>query len=111
MTWSDAARRAAAEMRRRRQAGEPWRRPTANAPITRVGKTTGRFPQYNLHVGGVDVGSVKRSFMKGGGDKYSRMTYDVWKIHGMGADSQASAERTLIERAVRFGQLRGRKIR
>ena len=44
MTWSDAARAAALEMRRRRAAGQPWKRQRLTAMVamsdpTRVGGT------------------------------------------------------------------------
>ena len=73
--------------------------------IERVGKTTGRWQSYNLIVNGVDVGSVKRGMSAGGDRMTPTVRYDVWKISGTMCDSQGSAERQLIERAIRFGQL------
>jgi hypothetical protein len=75
--------------------------------IERIGKTTGRWQRYNLVVDGVDVGQVRRTVTVGRDGLAGRQQprYDSWKIHGTACDSQEGAERTLIERARRFGHL------
>ena len=73
--------------------------------IERIGNTTGRWVKYNLIVDGVDVGEVKRSLAGGGDRMQPGIRYDVWRIHGRAVCTQEEAERVLIERAVRFGNL------
>jgi len=77
--------------------------------IVRIGKIDGRFPHYTLIVGGVELGKVKRKVTKGrdGNTGRRQPAYDVWAIHGTECVSQQDAERTLIERAIRFGTLKG----
>ena len=73
--------------------------------LTRIGKTTGRWPQYNLIVDGVDIGRIKRGLTSGGDRMAPHVREDAWHIHGIACDSQKSAEYELIRRAIRFGYL------
>jgi len=77
--------------------------------IERDGKTTGRFPKYQLIVDGVDVGQVKRKVTKGrdGNLGRSQPSYDVWGIKGTECSTQEEAEKLLTERAVSFGYIGG----
>ena len=77
--------------------------------IERDGKTTGRFPKYQLIVDGVDVGQVTRKVTKGRDGNFGRSqpSYDVWAIKGTECPTQEDAEKLLTERAVRFGYIGG----
>ena len=70
--------------------------------IDRIGKTAGRWPNYQLIVNGVDLGTVRRT-VSSGYDLMGSSRYDGWAIHGTVCDTRDSAESKLIERAVRFG--------
>lgn len=73
--------------------------------IERVGKTTGRWPNYQLVVNGIDLGTVRRT-VQAGGDRMSPDTrYDGWHIHGRVLNTQEAAEAALIERGQRFGHI------
>lgn len=74
--------------------------------IERKGIVSGRWPTYTLIVNGVEIGEVKRTLTKGGGDKFARRTYDGWQIHGAVLHTREEAEKALIVRAIRFGKMR-----
>lgn len=73
--------------------------------IERIGKTTGRWPKYQLIVNGVDIGQVRRTVSTGCDNLAGGSRYDGWAIHGMVCASRESAEQHLIERARRFGHI------
>ena len=66
-------------------------------------QSTARFPDYQLKVGGVDLGRVRRKLIKAGRIGGS---YDVWAIHGSEHPTQGEAESRLIERGKKFGYLK-----
>jgi len=75
--------------------------------IRRIGTAAGRWPRYNLIVDGIDVGSVRRTIFRGCDRLHPQggSTHDGWRIHGVVCESRGTAERMLIERAVRAGLL------
>lgn len=76
--------------------------------IDRVGVTTGRWPKYRLVVDGVDLGQVRRVIAIGrdGLMGRSQPRGDGWEISGVICMTREDAEKSLIERAVRFGYLK-----
>jgi len=73
--------------------------------ITRIGKTTGRWPRYTLVVDGVEIGTVRRT-TQGSGDRMTpEVRYDGWHVGGVVKATQADAENELIARARRFGKI------
>lgn len=75
--------------------------------IERIGRTTGRWPKYDLVVDGVNLGSIERTIVKGGGRRVDAMTYDAWRIPGTTVTSRERAEQELINRGLHFGKLKG----
>jgi len=77
--------------------------------VDRKGVLWGRWPRYRLVVDGVDLGEIRRTVSVGRdgltGRRQARA--DAWAIHGTECTSQFEAEQRLIERALRFGYLRG----
>ena len=76
--------------------------------IERIGKTTGRWPKYELIVDGVGVGQVSRSLGVGCDRMLGRaqQKWDGWRISGLVVETRDEAEQELIRRAVRFGHIK-----
>ena len=74
--------------------------------IERKGVLSGRWIKYNLIVDGTNLGEVEKTIV-GGGDRLRPHTrYVGWRIKGFVAETQQQAEKTLIERSIRFGYLK-----
>jgi len=73
--------------------------------IERKGSTTGRKIEYFLIANGVNIGKIKRTTAGGGDRMLPHARYSVWAIQGSQVESQAEAEKELIARAIRFGQI------
>ena len=74
--------------------------------IERIGKTTGRWPKYELIVDSVNLGWVKRTIEQGCDRLAGNQRYDGWAIDGLVKSTREEAEQELIDRHVRWGQLK-----
>lgn len=75
--------------------------------IERIGKTTGRWPKYELIVDGVNLGFIRRTISVGRDGLLGRnqSRWDGWAISGLVTETREKAEEELIRRAIRFGRV------